>query len=88
MEGITMPTITNDEKREKWAILCGTGMDSNYLTSAKVFDATEMEMFEMSPEVTGYGYSEVCGQQNSFPIKLTPTTKILLKNLVNELKKL
>lgn len=79
----------SDEKREKWAILCGTGMDSNYLTNAKVFDATETEMFEMSPEGTEGGLTgELCGRQNSFPIKLTPTTKILLKNLVNELKKL
>lgn len=79
----------NNEKKEKWAILCGTGMDSNYLTNAKVFDATETEIFETSPEGTEGGLTdEFCGQQNSFPIRLTPRTKNLLKDLTEELKKL
>lgn len=79
----------NEEKKEKWAILCGTGMDKNYLTDSEIFRATEEEIFEVSPGgIEGGLVDEFCGTKASFPIKLTPRSKKLLENLVTELKKI
>lgn len=80
----------NEKKKEKWAILCGTGMDKNYLTDSKIFDVTEEEMFEISPSgIEGGLVDEFCGLNKAgFPIKLTPRSKKILENLVTELKKI
>jgi hypothetical protein len=75
------------EKKEKWVILCGTGADKNYLTDSEIFEATEKEIFEISPNgVEGGLVDEFCGMKASFPIKITYRSKELLENLVAELK--
>ncbi len=76
------------ENKEKWAILCGTGIDKNYLTDSEIFDATEKEIFEVSPNgIEGGLVDEFCGSnKNSFPIKLTSRSKNLLENLITELE--
>ena len=77
------------EKKEKWAILCGTGIVSDYLTVSKIFEATEKDIFHISPRgIEGGLVVEFCGAENSFPIKLTRNTKKILKPLINELNKI
>lgn len=77
------------KEKEKWAVLCGTGMDENYLTDSGIFEATHEEMFHLSPGgIEGGILDEFCGQENSFPIKLTSKTKGILKDLVKELEKI
>lgn len=76
-------------KREKWAVLCGTGMDENYLTAAKIFEATEAEIFEVSPSGNDGGIlDEFCNMQASFPIKMTNRSKFILKDVIKEFEKI
>lgn len=48
--------------KDKWVILCGTGMVTDYLTNSEIVEATEKEMFELSPNgIEGGLVEDVCG---------------------------